>query len=80
MTDPKLRIKLTADGDAPFTAMFEPSGMTYELAAGEHMTAEVHEFHSDEIEIVHWDGGVSVWAPGSVTTFDAGGTKLHDLN
>ena len=26
--EPFLRIKLTADGDAPFTVMFEPSGMT----------------------------------------------------
>ncbi|HEY0500137.1 MAG TPA: hypothetical protein VGD48_30615 [Kutzneria sp.] len=80
MAEATLHIKLTANDDAPFTAMFEPTGMTYELAGSEHMTAEVYECHSNEIEIVHWNGGVSVWAPGSITTFDGNGEKLHDLN
>jgi hypothetical protein len=80
VADPHLRIKLTADGGAPFTVMFEPSGMTYQLAGSEYMTAEVSEFHSEEIEIVYWNGGISVWAPGSVATFDSNGVKLHDLN
>ena len=55
-----LRIKVTADVDAPFTAMFEP--------------------HGDELEIVNWQGGTSVWAPGRVVTLDADGNELHRLN
>lgn len=80
VTDSRLRIKLTADSEAAFTVMFEPSGMTYDLAGSEYMLAEVSELNSAELEIVYWNGGVSVWAPGPVATFDSSGTKLHDLN
>ncbi|WP_083448679.1 hypothetical protein [Actinoplanes rectilineatus] len=75
-----LRIKLTADGDAPFTVMFEPLGMTYELGGGEHMFAEVQSMEMAEMEIVHWKGGVSVWPPGPVRTFDADGNLLDELH
>jgi hypothetical protein len=80
VADSRLRIKLTADGEAAFTVMFEPSGMTYDLASSEYMTAEVSELHSAELEIVYWNGGISVWAPGPVVTFDSNGAKLHNLN
>jgi hypothetical protein len=60
--------------------MFEPSGMTYDLASSEHIMAEVSEPHSEELEIVYWNGGISVRAPGPVATFDSNGVKLHDLN
>ncbi len=75
-----MRIKLTADGDAPFTAMFEPSGMTYHLAAGEFMFADVLSQFTSELEIVNWQGGISVWAPGAVITRDADGRELDRLN
>lgn len=75
-----LRIKLTADGDAPFTVMFEPSGMTYDLGGGQFMLADVVDPYANDLEIVHWQGGVSVWAPGAVITRDADGEELHRLN
>jgi hypothetical protein len=77
---PVLRIKLLADREAPFTVMFEPLGMTYDLAGGEHMFAEVQVIDTPHMEIVNWDGGVSVLAPGVVRTFDAAGTFLHELH
>lgn len=75
-----LRIKLTADEEAPFTAMFEPSGMTYELGPGEAMYADVLGQFTSELEIVNWRGGMSIWAPGAVITRDAEGKELHRLN
>lgn len=78
--EPFLRIKLTADGDAPFTVMFEPSGMTYDLGGGQYMLADVVDPFSNELEIANWHGGVSIWAPGPVITRDADGKELHRLN
>ncbi|AUN42423.1 hypothetical protein ASU32_22360 [Tsukamurella tyrosinosolvens] len=78
--EPFLRIKLMADGDAPFTVMFEPSGMTYDFSGGQFMVADVVEPRGNELEIAHWQGGVSVWAPGGVITRDADGQELHRLN
>lgn len=80
MTEPWLRIRLEANADSPFTAMFEPSGMTYALSGGEQMLADVTARSTDEISIVHWDGGISIWAPGPVTTRDQAGVQLHELN
>lgn len=80
MIEPGFRIKITASEDGPFTAMFEPSGMTYELNASEFMFAEVPDPQWNEMEIVHWDGGISIWAPGPVITRDANGTELNQLN
>ena len=77
---PFMRIKLTADGNAPFTVMFEPSGMTYELAAGEGMFADVIEPFTRELEVVNWQGGISIWAPGAVVTRDADGRELDPPN
>lgn len=34
----------------------------------------------DEMEIVYWDGGISVWAPGRATTLDSDGQEPHGLN
>ena len=80
MPEPFLRMKFTANDDAPFIVMFEPSGMTYDLAASEHMFAEVPSAHANEMEIVYWQGGISIWAPGSVVTYDADNNQLHELN
>lgn len=86
--DPFTRIMLTADGDAPFTAMFEPSGMTYQLAAGEFMFADVLSQFTSELEIVNWQGGFSIWVPrtraskadsASFATGSAGERGRHDV-
>jgi hypothetical protein len=77
--EPLLRIELEADHDAPFTAMFEPSGMTYNLAASERMYAEIRNPESRDIKIIHWRGGVSVWAPGALVTRNRDGDVLHSL-
>lgn len=77
---PWLRIELLADEQAPFTAMFEPSGMTYDLGPGERMYAEVATPHTTDLVIESWKGGISVWAPGAVITRDADGNELHRLN
>ena len=68
-----MRIHIAADHDAPFTAMFEPEGMTYELAGGERMIADVETTnrksrvsHVLEMSVLQWKGGVSIWAPGVV--------------
>jgi hypothetical protein len=75
-----LRIKLIADERASFTVMFEPTGMTYELGPSEHMYAEVQSVELDEMQIVYWEGGVSVWPPGPILTLDSAGERLHELN
>ena len=80
MTDPWLRIEVEADDDAPFTAMFEPTGMTYDLAGGERMFADVSQENARIIRIVNWSGGISIWAPGPVITRDSQGVELHRLN
>ena len=80
MDDPHLRIKLTADDNSPFTVMFEPSGMAYELGGSEYMFADIPTVEVEEMEIVYWQGGISVWAPGAVTTLDSNGNELHRLN
>ena len=78
--EPFLTIKMTAADDAPFTAMFEPSGMTYELGSGESMFADVHRQFTNEIVIENWQGGISVWAPGAVVTRDGEGKEMDHLN
>ena len=80
MSERWLRIELVADDDAPFTAMFEPTGMTYSLAGGEHMFADVSEMIVAEIVIANIKGGISITAPGPVVTRDSEGTELHRLN
>ncbi|MEU4220283.1 hypothetical protein [Actinoplanes sp. NPDC026623] len=78
--NPPLRIKIAADRDAPFTVMFEPLGMSYDLGPGEHMFAEVAAMEIAEMEIVHWRGGVSIHPPGTVRTFNASGEFLDELH
>ncbi|MFD9307742.1 hypothetical protein ACFWCB_34540 [Streptomyces sp. NPDC060048] len=80
MSDAKFRIKIKAADGSPFTVMFEPTGMTYDLEADQVMFAEVQEDVSTEIEIVYWGDGISVWPQGPVTTYDADGNELHELN
>jgi hypothetical protein len=80
MTGPWLRIEVQADDDAPFIAMFEPTGMTYNLDAGERMYADVSQAVTNEIRIINWKGGISIWAPGPVITRDRDGNELHRLN
>jgi hypothetical protein len=75
-----LRIEVVADVDAPFTVMFEPTGMTYDLAGGERMFADVEEVVTDEIVIANIKGGISITSPGPVRTRDSNGNILHSLN
>jgi hypothetical protein len=80
VSEKKIRIKVTADEAVSFTVMFEPTGMTYELGPSEFMYAEVSEVDLEEMEIVQWEGGISIWPPGSmITTYDAEGVELHRL-
>ena len=87
MNSPWLRIESLADEGAPFVAMFEPTGMTYNLAGGERMFADISGAALLEdtsrmpiFRVVNWEGGISIWAPGSVITRDAESHKLHELN
>jgi hypothetical protein len=80
MAETWLRIEVAADDDAPFVAMFEPTGMTYSIAGGEKMFADVTHLVKAEISIINWKGGVSIWAPGPVITRDANENELHRLN
>ena len=87
MNSPWLRIEILADEGAPFIAMFEPTGMTYNLDGGERMFADVsgvalleEDSSVPVFRVVNWKGGISIWAPGSVITRDAEGHILHDLN
>jgi hypothetical protein len=80
MSDMWLRIEVLADDDAPFVAMFEPTGMTYDIGAGQKMFADVSQMVVPEMRIINWKGGISIWAPGSVITRDAEGNELHRLN
>ena len=54
--------------------------MSYELGSSEHMYADVESIETSEMEIVYWDGGISIWAPGPIVTFDSAGGRLHELN
>jgi hypothetical protein len=78
--DPWLRIELVADDNAPFVAMFEPTGMTYSLGGGDSMYADVSQLVTPHIQIINIEGGVSIVAPGPVITRDAEGRELHRLN
>ena len=82
MGEVRLRIKIVADDGTRFTAMFEPLGMSYDLEPESHMHAAVAQFRDGEnqLEIIQWAGGISIWAPGAVTTYDANGVKLDELN
>jgi hypothetical protein len=80
MPEGQLRIEVIADTGAPFVVMFEPTGMTYELAGGERMFADVTEVIINRIEVANIAGGISITAPGPVTTRDSDGKELHRLN
>jgi hypothetical protein len=59
--------------------MFEPSGMSYHLAPGAVMYSDISDGEPTEMEIIHWNGGISIWPPGPVMTRDADGKELHQL-
>jgi hypothetical protein len=80
MAERCLRIEVVADHDSPFTVMFEPTGMTYDLAGAQRMFAEVEELVIDEIVIVNIAGGISITASGPVQTRDGDGKILQQLN
>ncbi|WP_329109328.1 hypothetical protein OG792_11355 [Micromonospora sp. NBC_01699] len=53
--------------------------MAYDLAPASVMFADVADVESAEMEIVHWDGGISIVPSGPVITRDADGGELHRL-
>jgi hypothetical protein len=73
---------MTADERIGFVAMFEPLGQTYDLEPGQYMYADIGTFYEgeDELEVIQWPGGISILAPGPITTYDAAGNKLDELN
>lgn len=73
------RIKISADERSSFTVMFEPSGMSYELGPSEVVFANLEGDVAEEMEIVYWPGGISIWPPGQVVISDAEGRELHRL-
>ncbi len=87
MGDVWTRVEIEGDENAPFTVMFEPTGMTYAIAGGDRMFADIlapilndPDSGAPIIHIVNWRGGVSIWAPGAVVTRDANGLELHTLS
>ncbi|GAA1032668.1 hypothetical protein GCM10009565_79020 [Amycolatopsis albidoflavus] len=58
---------------------FEPTGMCYDLADGEHVSASLDEDQIRALEVIYWPGGVSVSVNGDFAVFDQQGNKLHDL-
>ncbi|MEV0036879.1 hypothetical protein [Streptomyces sp. NPDC050804] len=72
-------LKIRADAGSSLAVMFEPSGMLYELGPSEVMFARLDDPESEEMEIVYWEGGISLSPPGPVTTLDATGRELHQL-
>ncbi|WP_327234444.1 hypothetical protein OG349_11040 [Streptomyces sp. NBC_01317] len=73
------RIKISADERSSLTVMFEPSGMSYELSRSEVIFASLEGDLAEEMEIVYWPGGISIWPPGPVVISDVEGRELHRL-
>ncbi len=53
--------------------------MTYELGPSEVMYARVEASQAEKMEIVYWEGGISVWPSGPVVTLDSVGNELNRL-
>lgn len=73
------RIKIAADQTSGFTLMIEPLGINYDLEPGAFMFFEFPASRIDEMEIVYWTGGVSVWIYGDVVVFDQNGDEVDRL-
>ncbi|MGW7355961.1 hypothetical protein ACWGI0_04585 [Streptomyces sp. NPDC054802] len=74
-----MRIRVSAAND-PLTVQFEPSGMEYELAPGEHMDVEWPQIAPDEVagDIDHGAGMVTISARGTGFTraWDTAGIEV----
>ncbi|WP_328834769.1 hypothetical protein [Streptomyces europaeiscabiei] len=73
------RIKISADETVGFTLMIEPLGINYELEPGAAMFFDFSPARIDEMEIIYWDGGISVWIYGDVIVFDRDGKEVDRL-
>ncbi|MFI1443235.1 hypothetical protein [Streptomyces fructofermentans] len=73
------RIKIAADQTVGFTLMIEPLGVNYVLEPGAFMFFEFSPSRLDEMEIIYWAGGVSVWMYGDVVVFDQDGKEVDRL-
>lgn len=59
--------------------MIEPLGIDYELKPGASMSFEFSSSRIDEMEVLYWNGGISVWIYGDVTVFDQDGKEVDRL-
>jgi hypothetical protein len=75
----EFRIRFRVDGTAGGQVCFEPAGMCYEPADGEHVSALLDETQVASLEVTYWQGGISVWIRGDFTTFDHHENELHRL-
>ncbi|MCF6420839.1 MULTISPECIES: hypothetical protein [Amycolatopsis] len=76
-TGSTLRFRVAGEGGGQ--VCFEPAGMCYDLADGEHVCALLDETQIRALEVTYWPGGISVWVRGSFTTSDHQGNELHHL-
>ncbi|MFC0113291.1 hypothetical protein [Kibdelosporangium aridum] len=53
--------------------------MAYPLEPGEFMYVRVDPAQLAETQIEYWDGGVSLWFSGHVTTLDKDGKVLDEI-
>lgn len=68
--------------ETSFTLMIEPWGMTYDLAPDEVMFVDLTippGQNHDAVEVVQWDGGISITGPDRATTRDGAGTVLQEF-
>ncbi|GAA5150855.1 MULTISPECIES: hypothetical protein [Amycolatopsis] len=79
MVQDGIRVRFRVAGDAGGQVCFEPTGMCYDLADGEHVSALLDEAQVRALEVTYWAGGISVWVRGNFTTFDQNGNELHQL-
>lgn len=73
------RVKIGSDGVSGFILMVEPLGIDYRLEAGEFMSFEFSVSDPDGMEIIYWEGGVSVWLYGDVIVFDRNEVEIDRL-
>jgi hypothetical protein len=75
----EIRVRFRVAGEAGGQVCFEPTGMCYDLADGEYVSALLDETQVRALEVTYWAGGVSVWVRGNFTTFSHDENELHQL-
>ncbi|MEU1984540.1 hypothetical protein [Nocardia sp. NPDC019395] len=75
----RFELRIEANDDAPFTAMFEPLGMTIDIAAGDWITVKLDCEKLEELRIFNWNGGISIEIPTMGTAYDKSGNEISRL-